>query len=44
MMHRLENLQYRDDFEQGKTMLVIIPMDHNLCLLRKIHSDLPSNI
>lgn len=37
MMHRWENLQCREDFEQGKTMLVIIPVDHNLCLLRKIN-------
>lgn len=44
MVHRQENLQYREDFEQGMTMLVIIPVDHNLCLLRKIHSDVPFNI
>lgn len=37
MMQRWENLQYRENFEQGKTMLVIIPVDHNLCLLRKIN-------
>lgn len=44
MVHRQENLQYREDFEQGMTMLVIIPVDHNLCLLRKKHSDVPFNI
>lgn len=44
MMHRQENLQYGENFEQGMTMLVIFPVDHNLCLLRKIHSDVPFNI